>query len=57
VLTQTFIYTREHGQRISAFNKSIIVAFFFLAIVDMALVVFGVQEPLDFLYHLSYFKL
>jgi len=54
---QTYYFPRAEGQTLSTYNRGVITAFFALATIDYLLVSSGVQAPIDFLYHLSYFKL
>jgi len=56
-LAQTYYYPRAEGQKLSPWNRGVVTAFFVLVAADYLLVGMGVQEPIDFLYHLSYFKL
>jgi len=56
-LAQTWWYPRAEKQRVSTYHRIIIAAFFVLATLDGGLVVFGSEPGIDFLYHLSYFKL
>ncbi|KAG8907227.1 hypothetical protein FRB99_005051 [Tulasnella sp. 403] len=56
-LAQTYWYPRARGQALSTYNRIVLNAFFTLLLIDFVMVVAGVQPGIDFLYHLSYFKL
>ncbi|KAG8862309.1 hypothetical protein FRB96_001888 [Tulasnella sp. 330] len=56
-LGQTYWYPRAERQRVSTFHRVVIAIFFALATLDAMLVLVGAESVIDFLYHLSYFKL
>ncbi|KAG9004107.1 hypothetical protein FRB94_012416 [Tulasnella sp. JGI-2019a] len=56
-LLQTWWYPRGEKQRVSTYHRVVIAIFFTLAALDTTLLLFGGETGIDFLYHLSYFKL
>ncbi|EJT97601.1 cystinosin [Dacryopinax primogenitus] len=56
-LLQTFWYPRAPDQRLSNFNRILLLAFGTFCVVDLTLVASRVEQVLPFLNHLSYFKL
>lgn len=56
-LSQTYWYPRGEKQMVSTYHRVVIAVFFALASLDAVLVLAGVETGIDFLYHLSYFKL
>ncbi len=57
MLIQTWVYPRAPGQGLSRWNFGVVTLFFAFAFVDWWLLVFRAERGIDFLYHLSYFKL
>lgn len=56
-LSQTWVYPRAEGQRISTWHRFVVSAFFTIAVIEALSVTSGILPTIDFLYHLSYFKL
>lgn len=56
-LGQTWIYPRAEGQQISRWHRFVVSALFTVATIEALAVVSSILPTIDFLYHLSYFKL
>ncbi|KAG8980546.1 hypothetical protein FRB90_007649 [Tulasnella sp. 427] len=56
-LSQTWVYPRAVGQELSAWHRFVISAFFTVVVVEALSVISDILPTIDFLYHLSYFKL
>ncbi|KAG8955629.1 hypothetical protein FRC04_007620 [Tulasnella sp. 424] len=56
-LSQTWLYPRAPGQELSAWHRFVVSAFFTIIIIEGLSVISDIIPTIDFLYHLSYFKL